>query len=87
MKNGRGSTLTDNYKRNGTTSLFAAMHTLDGTIISRCMRVHQHEEWLKFFNHLKGQISPGKEIHLICDNYATHKHTKVKAWLLRHPRF
>ena len=87
LKKGRGSTMTHDYKRNGTTSLFAALNTLDGSIISRCMRRHRHEEWLKFLNHLKGQVSPVKEIHLICDNYATHKHPKVKAWLLRHPRF
>jgi transposase len=87
LKKGRGATMTHDYKRNGTTSLFAAMNTLDGSIISRCLRRHRHEEWLKFLNHLKGQVSPEKEIHLICDNYATHKHPKVKAWLLRHPRF
>ena len=87
MKKGRGATMTHDDKRHGTTSLFAAMNTLDGSIISRCMRRHRHEEWLKFLNHLKGQVSPGKEIHLICDNYATHQHPKVKAWRLRHPRF
>ena len=87
LKKGRGSTMTHDDKRNGTTSLFAALNTLDGSIISPCMRRHRHEEWLRFLQHVKGQVSPEKEIHLICDNYVTHKHPKVKAWLARHPAF
>jgi len=86
LKKGRCSTMTHDYKRNGTTSLFAAMNTLDGSIISQCMRRHRHVEWLKFLKHLQTQVRADKEIHLICDNYATHKHPKVKAWLSRHPR-
>jgi len=86
LKKGRCSTMTHDYKRNGTTSLFAAMNTLDGSIISQCMRRHRHVEWLKFLKHLQTQVRADQEIHLICDNYATHKHPKVKAWLSRHPR-
>ena len=79
--------MTHDYKRNGITSLFAAMNTLEGSIISQCMSRHRHGEWIKFLNHLKAQVSPQKEIHLICDNYATHKHPKVKALLRRNPKF
>jgi len=86
LKKGRCSTMTHDYKRNGTTSLFAAMNTLDGSIISQCRRRHRHVEWLKFLKHLQTQVRADQEIHLICDNYATHKHPKVKAWLSRHPR-
>jgi len=87
IKKGRCSTMTHDYKRNGTTSLFAAMNTLDGSIVSKCMKRHRHVEWLNFLKHLKAQVDPEKEIHLICDNYATHKHPKVKAWLTRNPTF
>jgi len=87
MKKGRGATMTHDYKRNGTTSLFAAMNIADGRIIGTCMKRHRHQEWLRFLNLIKGQ-NPGKqEIHLICDNYATHKHPKVKAWFARNKRF
>jgi transposase len=87
IKKGRCATMTHDYKRNGTTSLFAAMNTLDGSIISQCMKRHRHVEWLNFLNHLKTRVDPEKEVHLICDNYATHKHPKVKAWLTRNPKF
>ena len=87
LKKGRCSTMTHDYKRNGTTSLFAAMNTLDGSIISQCMKRHRHVEWLKFLKHLNEQVDPEKEIHLVCDNYATHKHPKVRTWLSRHPKF
>jgi transposase len=87
LKKGRCSTMTHDYKRNGTTSLFAAMNTLDGSIISQCMKRHRHVEWLKFLKHLNEQVDSEKEIHLVCDNYATHKHPKVKTWLTRHPKF
>ena len=87
LKKGRCQTLTHDYKRNGTTSLFAAMNVADGKIIGTCMNKHRHQEWLRFLN-LVRKSTPGKrEVHLICDNYATHKHDKVKAWQRRHPRF
>ena len=87
LKKGRAATMTHDYKRNGTTSLFAAMNTLDGSIIGQCMPRHRHEEWLKFLKLVKTQVGSAKEVHLICDNYATHKHPKVQAWLARHPKF
>ena len=87
MKRGRGGTMTHDYKRNGTTSLFAAMNVLDGTIISQCLPRHRHQEWLKFLKLIKSQVPGDKQVHLICDNYATHKHPKVQAWAERNPRF
>ena len=87
LKKGRGATMTHDYKRNGTTSLFAAMNVADGQIIATCMRRHRHQEWLRFLNLIKSQNPGDKEIHLICDNYATHKHPKVKAWFARNKRF
>ena len=87
MKPGRCGTMTHDYKRNGTTSLFAALNVLDGTIISQCQPRHRHQEWLKFLELIKRSVSGDKEIHLICDNYATHKHPKVQAWSQRNPRF
>lgn len=87
MKKGRGQTMTHDYKRNGTTSLFAAMNIADGRIIGTCMKRHRHQEWLKFLNKIKAQTPTDKEIHLICDNYSTHKHPKVKAWFARNKRF
>ena len=87
MKPGRCGTMTHDYKRNGTTSLFAALNVLDGTIISQCQPRHRHQEWLKFLGLIKRSVPEDKEIHLICDNYATHKHPKVRAWRERNPRF
>ena len=87
MKKGRGGTMTHDYKRNGTTSLFVAMNVLDGTIISKCQARHRHQEWLKFLRLIKSSVPGGKDVHLICDNYATHKHAKVQAWAERNPRF
>ncbi len=87
MKRGRNGTMTHDYKRNGTTSLFAAMNVSDGTIISQCYKRHRHQEWLKFLKLIKSQVPTDKEVHLICDNYATHKHAKVLAWQKRNPRF
>ena len=87
MKKGRCGTMTHDYKSNGTTSLFAAMNVLDGTIISQCQSRHRHQEWLKFLRLIKRSVPSDKEIHLICDNYATHKHPKVQAWSERNPRF
>jgi transposase len=87
IKHGRCGTMTHDYKRNGTTSLFAALNVLDGTIISTCQPRHRHQEWLKFLNLIKASVPVGKDVHLICDNYATHKHPKVKAWAKRNPSF
>jgi transposase len=87
LKKGRCETMTHDYKRNGTTSLFAAMNTADGSIIGRCMNKHRHQEWLKFLRLIARSTPARKEVHLICDNYATHKHAKVKAWQTRNPRF
>lgn len=87
LKKGRCQTMTHDYERNGTTSLFAAMNTLDGTIIGKCMNKHRHQEWLGFLRLLAKSTPPEKEVHVICDNYATHKHAKVMAWQARNPRF
>ncbi len=87
IKKGRAGTMTHDYKRNGTTTLFAALNTLDGTVIGSHMKRHRHQEWLKFLKLIDQQTPAGKELHLIVDNYATHKHPKVKSWLVKHPRF
>jgi transposase len=87
LKKGRCGTMTHDYKRNGTATLFAAMNTPDGTVISMCEDRHRHQEWLKFLRVINDVTPPDKELHLIADNYATHKHSKVQRWLTRHPRF
>ncbi|MCP3963036.1 MAG: IS630 family transposase [bacterium] len=87
MKKGRCGTMTHDYKRNGTTTLFAALNTLDGTVISTCMPRHRHQEWLKFLKLIDKETPKDKELHLIADNYATHKAPAVKSWLAKHPRF
>src|SRR5438477_4937187 len=87
IKKGRCGTMTHDYKRNGTATLFAAMNTLDGTVISMCDDRHRHQEWLKFLRVIDDVTPEEKQIHLIADNYATHKHPKVQRWLSRHPRF
>ena len=87
LKKGRCGTMTHDYKRNGTTTLFAALNTLDGSVIGTCMPRHRHQEWLSFLRLVDTQTPPDKDIHLIVDNYATHKHPTVKRWLARHPRF
>ncbi len=87
IKKGRCGTMTHDYKRNGTATLFAAMNTLDGTVISMCDDRHRHQEWLKFLRVIDDVTPSGQQIHLIADNYATHKHPKVQRWLTRHPRF
>jgi transposase len=87
LKKGRCGTMTHDYKRNGTATLFAAMNTLDGTVISMCDDRHRHQEWLKSLRVIEQVIPEGKQIHLIADNYATHKHPQVQRWLARHPRF
>ena len=87
LKKGRCGTMTHDYKRNGTATLFAAMNTLDGTVISMCDDQHRHQEWLKFLRVIDQVTPEQKQIHLIADNYATHKHPRVQKWLDRHPRF
>ena len=87
MYPGRRGTLTHDYKRHGTTTLFAALDIESGVVISQCMARHRHQEWIKFLKHLDASTDPTLTLHLICDNYATHKHAKVKSWLKRHPRF
>jgi hypothetical protein len=87
MKRGRCGTMTHDYKRNGTTTLFAALNVLEGKVIGRCMQRHRHQEFVRFLNAIEREVPAGKRVHLILDNYATHKHPKVMAWLARHPRF
>src|SRR5205823_4796997 len=87
MKKGRCGTMTHDYKRNGTTTLFAALNVLDGTVLGRCMQRHRHQEFLRFLNAVEAAVPAGKLIHAIMDNYGTHKHPKVLAWLGRHPRW
>ena len=86
MKPGRAGTMTYDYKRHGTTTLFAALNILDGTVIGRNMQRHRHQEFIRFLNTIEEQVPVGKVIHTIVDNYATHKHPKVRQWLARHPR-
>lgn len=87
MKKGRCGTMTHDYKRNGTTSLFAALNIANGQVIGTCMQKHRHQEWIKFLNRIKRAVPEKKEVHIICDNYSTHKHEKVKAWQKRNKRF
>ena len=87
MKRGRAGTMTHDYKRNGTTTLFAALSTLDGSVIGQCLPRHRHQEFLKFLRTLDRELPRGLELHLILDNYQTHKHANVTAWLEKHPRF
>ena len=87
LKKGRAGTMTHDYKRNGTTTLFAALNVLDGTVIGRNMQRHRHQEFIRFLNLIEAQVPSGKAIHVILDNYAAHKHPKVREWLGRHPRF
>ena len=87
LKKGRAGTMTHDYKRNGTTTLFAALNVLDGTVIGRNMQRHRHQEFIRFLNAIEAQVPAGKLVHVILDNYAAHKHPKVMAWLDRHARF
>ena len=87
MKKGRAQTMTHDYKRHGTTTLFAALNVLDGQVIGQCQQRHTHVEWLKFLRQIDRETPKGKTLHLIADNYATHKHPAVQAWLAKHPRF
>jgi hypothetical protein len=86
IKPGRCQTMTHDYKRHGITTLFAALSVLDGTVIGRCMQRHRHLEFIRFLNAVEREMPAGKVIHTVLDNYATHKHPKVLAWLTRHPR-
>jgi transposase len=87
MKKGRAGTMTHDYKRNGTTTLFAALNMLDGTVIGTCMPRHRHREFLRFLRLIDHHTPAGLDLHLIVDNYATHKTPAVKRWLKRHSRF
>jgi len=87
LKKGRCGTMTHDYKRNGTTSLFAALNVADGSIVGTCMKKHRHQEWIRFLNLIKRSTPRSKDIHLICDNYGTHKHPAVKKWQERNKRF
>ncbi len=87
MKKGRCGSMTHDYKRNGTATLFAALNAVEGQVISICDDRHRHQEWLKFLRGIDYVLPADKQVHLIADNYATHKHPKVQRWLARHPRF
>jgi transposase len=87
MKKGRLGTMTHDYKRHGTTTLFAALNVLDGTVTGKNMQRHRHQEFIRFLNAIEAKVPAGKVIHAVIDNYATHKHPKVLAWLERHPRW
>ena len=87
MKPGRAGTMTHDYKRNGTTTLFAALNTLDGSVVGECLPRHRHQEFLKFLRTLDREFPAELDLHLIVDNYRTHKHDNVNQWLAKHPRF
>ncbi len=84
---GRATTLTHDYTRHGTTTLFAALNVAEGLVISQCMKRHRHQEWVRFLRAIDAATDPELDLHLIVDNYATHKHPAVRRWLARHPRF
>jgi transposase len=86
LKKGRCGTMTHDYKRNGTTTLFAALSMLDGTVIGDCMPRHRHQEFIRFLKKIDSDTPPELDLHLIVDNYGTHKHPRVKSWIRRHPR-
>lgn len=87
MKKGRAGTMTHDYKRNGTTTLFAAFDALQGRVVGQCFERHRHQGFIRFLNTLDKEFPGDVPLHLIIDNYATHKHAKAKSWLKRHPRF
>jgi transposase len=87
LKKGRAQTMTSDYKRNGTTTLFAALNVLNGQVIGQCQQRHTHAEWLKFLRKIDRETPKDKTLHLVADNYATHKHPAVQQWLAKHPRF
>lgn len=87
LRQGQAHTQTHDHKPHGTTTLSAAPNALEGTVISQCAPRHRHQEYLKFLDHLAAQTPADRDVHLIVDNYATHKHARVMAWLKKHPRF
>ena len=87
LKKGRCGTMTHDYKRNGTTTVFAALSMLDGKVIGDCMPRHRHQEFIRFLKTIDAKTAPELDLHLVVDNYGTHKHPRVKSWLRRHPRF
>ena len=87
LKKGRLGTMTHDYKRHGITTLFAALNVLDGSVIGRNMQRHRHQEFIRFLNTINASVPDDKAVHVILDNYAAHKHPKVRAWLDRHGRF
>lgn len=87
MKRGRCGTMTHDYKRHGTTTLFAALSLLDGNVIGDCMPRHRHHEFIRFLKKIDAETSPHLDLHLVVDNYGTHKHPRVTTWVRRHPRF
>src|SRR5258706_6825187 len=86
MKKGRAGTMTHDYKRHGVTTLFAALNVLEGKVIGQCMKRHRHQEFIRFLNLIEARVPKKKTVHVIVDNYATHKHPDVMAWLQKHPR-
>jgi transposase len=87
LKKGRCGTMTHDYKRNGTTTLFAALEVAEGKVIGQCYARHRHQEFLKFLKRLDSEFPIQIKLHVVMDNYGTHKHPKVQSWLQRHPRF
>jgi transposase len=87
LKKGRGATMTHDYKRHGTTTLFAALNVLEGTVFGKNMQRHRHQEFIRFLNAVEREIPAGKVVHAILDNYAAHKTPEVRRWLERHPRW
>ena len=87
LKKGRCGTMTHDYKRNGTTTLFAALKVLSGQVVGQCYPRHRHQEWLKFLRRLDDEFPKDIDLHLVMDNYGTHKEPNVQAWLKKHPRF
>jgi hypothetical protein len=87
MKKGRCGTMTHDYKRHGTTCLFAALNVLEGTVIGTCYPRHRHQEFLKFLRQIDRETSRSAGLHLITDNYGTHSHPDVEQWLMKHPSF
>lgn len=87
LKRGRCGTMTHDYVRHGTTTLFAAIELAKGRLIGTCMKQHRHQEWIKFMELINTQTPPDLDLHLIVDNYSTHKHVRVRRWLARHTRF
>ena len=87
LKKGRCGTMTHDYKRNGTTTLFAALEVFEGRVVGQCYERHRHQEFLKFLRRLDQEFAGKTQLHLVMDNYGTHKHPRVRAWLRRHPRF